>query len=1312
MTQRPEIAGPDGQFVHLHVHSEFSLLDGLSRIPQLARRAAETGMPALAITDHGAMYGAIEFYQAATAAGIKPIIGVEAYVAPRRHTDKEARIDANPYHMVLLAKDLTGYRNLMEIITRAHLDGYYYKPRIDKELLAAHSAGLIGTSGCLSGEVLRRLAEGDEKAADRAADEYRSILGEGNFFIEVQDHGVPDQVRLHPQLVELARRMNLPLVATNDTHYTVPEQHEAHDLLLCIQTGANLDTPNRMRFDTNEFYLKSPAEMRSLFHGELPEAMDNTLRIAEMVDLRLEFDQLRLPHFPVPPGETAATWLRKECERGLAVRYGEPIPDAVRHRFEYELGIIDRMGYSAYFLIVADFTRFAREQGIMTTCRGSAPGSVVTYSLGITPVDPLEYGLPFERFLNPDRVTMPDIDIDFADSRRDEVIEYVTRKYGEDRVAQIITFGTLGAKAAIRDTGRAMSLTYAEADRVAKAVPNELNISLERAIETSPQLRELIAGDDRVDRLITIAKQLEGVSRHASTHAAGIVISREPLTEIMPLQRATDGRTTMTQFEMHACEALGLLKFDFLGLINLTILADAVELIRTHRGVAIDVDNLPLDDAKTFQLLSTGETTGIFQLESAGMRRYVKELKPTEVRDLAAMVALFRPGPMANIPSYIRRKHGEEQVTYLHPSLEPALRDTYGIFVYQEDIMTAAIAMADYTGPEADNLCYAIRKKKEKVLHEHETKFKAGAKRKGISPAIVDQVFAAFEPFARYGFNKAHATCYGLIAYQTAYLKANYPIEFMTAVLNGFRGRAEKVAGVVAECRRLGIDVRPPDVQRSQALFTVETDGAGIPEGIRFGLVAVKNVGEGAIESIVAAREGRSEFSDETGEFRSLDDLGRRVDLRTVNKRVLESLIKAGALRGLGGAGGLLGRLDVALDTAARHQRDVAAGQGTLFDLFAAPVEEATPTNLADAAPSGPEEEIPQRERLRWEKELLGLYLTEHPLGEITEVLPEYVTAYSGDLSEEDDQARVTLGGILQGVRRVITRAGSTMLVANLEDLQGTVEVVVFPKVFAETANAWAEDAVVLISGRVDHRDDDAKLLCEAVHAWDDAVRMGPVAFSAERDRLLRGRGRGWGRNRPGPNGSGGDGHGNGSNGGSPERNQGAWNRTGEPVPMASPSSAALPVGGPATDAATAVAVVSPTKPRPLDTDGGDPQVAQARTPRPDTFLVEPPDADEAAIPADAVPIQASPAGAAAVEVTFEGSAPGDRLLPAIEAVTELLRSRPGSLPVLLEVPVAGARHQIRLRERVAWDEQLADALRDATDLPVAVALRPGSAES
>jgi DNA polymerase-3 subunit alpha len=1259
VTQRPEIARAD-DFVHLHVHSEFSLLDGLSRSRELTQRAADLGMSALAVTDHGAMYGAIEFYSAATAAGIKPIIGIEQYVAVRRMTDKEGKLDADNYHMLLLARNEVGYRNLLALTTAAHLDGYYYKPRIDKELLSRHSEGLIGTSACLGGEVLQWLARGDEQRARQAADEYRSILGDGNFFIEVQDHGVPDQQRLHPQLVELARDMNIPLLATNDTHYTVPEQHEAHDLLLCIGTGSNLDTPGRMRFETSEFYLKSPQQMRSLFRGELPDAMDNTLRVADMVDLRLDFENLRLPHFPVPEGETAGSWLRKECERGLQDRYPR-ITDEIRHRLDYELGIIDRMGYSAYFLIVADFTRFAREQGIMTTCRGSAPGSIVTYSLGITPVDPLEYGLPFERFLNPDRVTMPDIDIDFQDSRRDEVIEYVTRKYGDDRVAQIITFGTLGAKAAIRDSGRAMGLTYAEADRVAKAVPNELNISLDRAVETSPQLRELMAGDERVDRLIGIAKQLEGVARHASTHAAGIVISREPLTEIMPLQRATDGRTTMTQFEMHACEALGLLKFDFLGLINLTILADAVELIRTHRSVEIDVDNLPLDDTRTFELLSTGETTGIFQLEGSGMRRYVKELKPTEVRDLAAMVALFRPGPMANIPAYIRRKHGEEAVTYLHPSLEPALRDTYGIFVYQEDIMTAAIAMADYTGPEADNLCYAIRKKKESVLREHEAKFKAGAKKKGIPPSVVDQVFAAFEPFARYGFNKAHATCYGLIAYQTAYLKANYPVEFMTAVLNGFRERAEKVAAVVAECRRLGIEVRPPDVQRSSALFAVETDADGT-SAIRFGLAAIKNVGEGAIEAIVAAREGRSATSDEAGPFASLDDLCRRVDLHTVNKRVVESLIKAGAMASLGGAGTLLNRLDTALEAGSRHQRDVAAGQGTLFDLFAMPAEPVGPIGLAvgsgDAAEPA-EDEVPRRERLRWEKELLGLYLSEHPLGEIEGELPAYVTAYVGDLAEESDQSKVTLGGIVAGSRRIITRAGSTMLVVTLEDLTGSTEIVVFPKVFADTANAWTDDAFILVAGRVDHRDEGSQLLCEAVWSWEDAMRMGPPAFSAERDRLLRMRG-----GRPG----------------SPYRN---GNGNGNGHAIASPP--APPIATPAPAAPVPVAAAEP-----VDAD----------------------DSDEPPTPADARPLAVAPPEAGTIEIGFEDGLSMDRLLPAIESVTAAIRGRPGPMPVVISIPVAGAVRQVRIPERAEWDERLAEVVRRAAGLPVAVELRPVATEA
>src|SRR6185503_12757250 len=666
---------------------------------------------------------------------------------------------------------------------------------------------------------------------------------------------------------------------------------------------------------------KGATEMAALFPDQL-EAILNTKRIAEMCDVELPLGQLRIPHFPVPDGHTVESWLRAECQRGLERRYGTVTP-ALQERLDYELGVILTMGYAGYFLIVADFIRFAREQGIQTTCRGSAPGSIVTYTLGITPVDPIAYGLPFERFLNPDRVTMPDIDVDFQDDRRDEVIAYVARKYGQDHVAQIITFGTMLARAAIRDVGRVLGHSYGEVDRVAKAVPNQLGIRLDEALETAPQLREQYDGEPGVKRIIDFARQLEGVARNASTHAAGVVISDEPLTEIMPLQKATNSDSLMTQYEMHAIEALGLLKFDFLGLSNLTILKNAVDLIRAHRGINIDLDHIPLDDAKTFELISTGETTGIFQLESAGMRRYVRELRPSSVFDLAAMVALYRPGPMDNIPAYIRRKHGQEAVTYLHPLLEPFLQRTYGIFVYQEDIMAAAIALGGFTGPEADTLGYAIRKKKSSVLRAQKEKFVSQAAERGVEPQVIDAVFKAFEPFERYGFNKAHATCYGLIAYQTAYLKANHTVDYMAAVLTAFRANEEKVAAAVAECRRMGIDVRPPDVHRSGLHFTVEGDA------IRFGLLAVKNVGEGAIESIIAAR-------DEGGAFRSLTDFCTRIDLRLANRKVLEALIKVGALNTFGHPAQLLLALDDAIAAAQATQRDRISCQTSLFDLGAA----------------------------------------------------------------------------------------------------------------------------------------------------------------------------------------------------------------------------------------------------------------------------------------------------------------------------------------------------------------------------------------
>ncbi|HZC32329.1 MAG TPA: DNA polymerase III subunit alpha, partial [Candidatus Bathyarchaeia archaeon] len=1057
-------------FTHLHVHSEFSLLDGLGRITDLVDSAAAQGFDSLALTDHGALYGAVAFHQAAKARGIKPIIGVETYVARRSMTEKEGKADAQPFHLILLAKDLVGYRNLCRLVTDAHVDGYYYKPRIDREHLARHSEGLVGLSACLSGEVPRALEIEDWDSARKLSSEYQDILGKGNFFLELQDHGLPEQRTLNEKLLRLGPEVGVPLVVTNDLHYVHEPQADAHDVLLCVGTGNNLDTPNRMRFDTRDFWLKSAAQMDVLFPDQR-EAILNSRRIAEMTSVDLPLGQLRIPQFPVPEGETAETWLRKECERGLAARYGTVTPE-LQKRLDYELGVILSMGYAGYFLIVADFVRFAREQRIQTTCRGSAPGSIVTYTLYITPVDPIAYELPFERFLNPDRVTMPDIDVDFEDDRRDEVINYVSSKYGSDHVAQIITFGTMLARAAIRDVGRVLGHSYGEVDRIAKAIPNQLGIKLDEALETSPELKGMVDADPAVKRIIDFARQLEGVARNASTHAAGVVISREPLTELMPLQKATNSDALMTQYEMHGIEALGLLKFDFLGLSNLTILRQAVDLVRQERGLDIDLDAIPLDDKATFDLLASGETTGIFQLESAGMRRYIRDLQPSSVYDLAAMVALYRPGPMDNIPAYIRRKHGQEKVTYLHPLLEPYLEKTYGIFVYQEDIMSAAIALGGFTGPEADTLGYAIRKKKSSVLRAQKEKFVTQAAERGVAPQVIDQVFAAFQPFERYGFNKAHATCYGLIAYQTAYLKANYTVEYMTAVLTAFRSNEEKVAAAVAECRRMGIEVLTPDIHRSDVEFTVEGPA------IRFGLLAVKNVGQSAIESIVAARK-------EGGPFRSLTDLCSRIDLRLVNRKVLEALAKVGALNAFGHPAQVLDGLDDAIAAGAATQRDLATGQTSLFDLGAddaAAMERPLPQTT----------EVPVPERLRWEKELLGLYLSEHPMGEVAEQVGQFVTAYSSDLKDESlDGQRVVVGGIVTGFRTVITKTRSTMGVATLEDLQGTIEVVVFPRLYETTAGTWSEGTILLVAGRIDHRGEEVSLLADLVTDWEGAVARG-----------------------------------------------------------------------------------------------------------------------------------------------------------------------------------------------------------------------------
>jgi DNA polymerase-3 subunit alpha len=1045
------------EFVHCHLHTEYSLLDGESRIASLMRRAAALGMPAVALTDHGALYGAIEFYEQARAHGLIPIIGIEAYVAPRRMADKDPKLDASAFHLVLLAENAEGYRNLLALTTAAHLDGFYYKPRIDRELLRRHAKGLIGLSGCLQGEVPRALLRGDPKAAREIAATYRDILGAGNFCLEVQDHGLPDQRTVAQAIVPIARDLALPIVATNDVHYVTRDEADAQDVLMCIQMGLALDQKDKPRMgETPEFYLKDAAEMAARFR-DLPEALRNTVAIAERCRLEIETGGLKLPHFAVPEGETPDSYLRALCEAGLRRLYGEVTP-ALRERLDYELGVIARMGYAAYFLIVQDFVNFARRRGILTTVRGSAAGSLVLYACGVTDVDPLVYRLPFDRFLNLERYTMPDIDVDFMDSRRDEVIAYVMDKYGADRVAQIITFGTMGARAAIRDVGRVMGLPYGDVDRIAKLIPGP-TVTLREAIDAEPELRAAADENPQVRRLLDLAQKLEGVARHASTHAAGVIISRDPLIDQVPLQRATKGDLVMTQYDMNSVAAIGLLKMDFLGLTNLTILDTAMHIIRETRNVAIDLARIPLDDAPTYALLASGETTGIFQLEGRGIRRYLKDLRPDRIEDVMAMVALFRPGPMANIPAYIRRKHGEEPVTYLHPLLEPVLKDTYGVMVYQEDIMTVAQAIAGYTLAEADVLCYAIRKKiKDRLLAQRE-KFVAGARQHEVPARIVDQIFEQFEPFARYGFNRAHAACYGLIAYYTAYLKAHFPAEYMTAVMTSDAGNTEKVAQSVAECHRMGIRILPPDVNRSAASFTVEGDA------IRFGLAAVRNVGTGAVDSMIAARTA-------TGPFTSLADFCARVDTRQVNQRVVASLVKAGALDALGEARAkMLQTLDDTMEQAQRAQRVRAQGQTGLFEMGS----EAPP--LLEA--SG--EEFSREELLTMEKEMLGLYISDHPLHRWQPVLSQRVTAQLAQLPDLPDRREVVVGGLVSSVKRTITRSGSSMAFLTLEDLTGSVEVVVFPRLYEQQAYVLKRDAVLLLRGKVDIQEQTAKFLVEEV---------------------------------------------------------------------------------------------------------------------------------------------------------------------------------------------------------------------------------------
>lgn len=1058
------------EFVHLHVHSEYSLLDGASRIRDLAAQAAAHGMKALALTDHGVMYGAIPFYKACLEHGVKPIIGLEAYMAEGSRLDKSAGQNRAIYHLTLLAKNETGYRNLMKLCTIGHLEGYYYRPRIDFEALARHAEGLICLSGCLKGEISQLLLRDRYEEAKAVALRYRDLFGD-DYFLELQDHGMPEQKKTAAGLIRLAQETGIPLVATNDTHYVREADHVLQDVLLCIGTGKTLDDPDRMKIQSTQLYLKSGEEMAALFR-HVPEAVANTVRIAERCNLEIPFGRHILPRFhPLPEGETAASYLARLCREGLRERYegtpewaDEAFRRTAEERLRYELDVIGRMGFDDYFLIVWDFVRFARERGIATgPGRGSSAGSLVAYALRITDVDPLKHKLLFERFLNPERVTMPDIDIDFSDERRDEVIRYVTEKYGADRVAQIITFGTLAARAAVRDVGRVLNMPYGEVDRVAKLIPAAPGMSIRRALDESPDLRALAGRDERTAKLVRMAEQVEGMPRHASTHAAGVVISPEPLTDYVPLQEGTGG-VPLTQYAMEHLEAIGLLKMDFLGLRTLTIIERTLETVRQMTGREWDWRDVPLDDPATYDLLGRGETTGVFQLESAGMRRVLREMKPTCFEDIVSVLALYRPGPMEFIPRFIKAKHGEIPVEYPHPSLEPILKDTYGIIVYQEQIMQIASMMAGFTLGEADLLRRAVGKKKREVLDEQRSHFVQGSLRQGYSEEVANRVYDLIVRFADYGFCRAHAAAYAVLAFQTAYLKAHYPVAFMASMLTAVIGNQRKTAEYIEDCRRMGIAVLPPDVNESGAVFSPVVREDGTP-AIRFGLAAIKNVGTQAIEHLMRERAERP--------FESLTDLCRRVDPRVCNKRVIESLLLAGALDSLPGhRAQLLAVLDETLEAAAKWRKEREELQIELFGF------EETPNwdvELPDVPP------FTAAQTLELERELMGLYLSGHPLDEYAAMLDRLQTDRLADLPELPDGAVVVTAGMILSVKPIVTKNGQAMAFLELEDKVAACELVVFPSVWKTASSFAAKGTLVLVKAKLQHGDEDVKLLADEI---------------------------------------------------------------------------------------------------------------------------------------------------------------------------------------------------------------------------------------
>jgi DNA polymerase III subunit alpha len=1041
------------RFVHLHVHSEYSLLDGACRIDRLCRRAAEEGATAVALTDHGVMYGAMEFYYTARDLGLVPIVGCEAYLAPRGRLDRTAREEA---HVTLLAADLVGYRNLTALISKGFLEGYYYKPRIDLDLLAEHHDGLIVLSGCMSGLVAAPLLRNDYPSALRNAKTYQEIFGD-RFYIEVMRHRMPEQAIINESLVRVARDLGAPIVATNDAHYLERKDAGAHDVLLCIGTGKTVSDTNRMRFYSDEFYLKSEQEMCELW-SDLPEACENTVKIAERIDIRIPEKIFHLPQYPVPQRDGQREigdneYLRELCERGLIERYGEErvrSDPALRGRLEYELDVITTMGFSSYFLIVWDFIKYARDHGIpVGPGRGSAVGSLVAYCLRITDLDPLRFNLVFERFLNPDRISMPDIDTDFCVERRDEVIAYVTEKYGKDRVAQIVTFGTMAARAAIRDAGRALGVPLPDVDRVAKLVPSGPGgLSIADAVEQIAELKSLYSTRPEIRKLLDTAKEIEGLARNAGTHAAGVVIAAGPLIDYTPLVRFGDGGVN-TQYDMNWIERIGLLKMDFLGLRNLTVMENAVKEIRRTLDDAFDLSSIPIDDSKTFEMLARGETTGVFQLESDGMKRVCAELQPSRFDDIIALVALYRPGPMDWIPQYISNKHGRSTPHYLHPKLEPILTETYGTAVYQEQAMQMARDIAGFTMGEADELRKVMGKKQKEKIPFYQEKFIAGAiGTSGIDRTLAERIFHFIEPFAGYGFNKSHAVAYAWIAYQTAYLKANYPLQYLTALMTSVKDKTDKLVEYIEDARKARIEVLPPDVNESLVDF------AAVGEAIRFGLAAVKGVGETAVANIIETRS-------RSGRFLDLFDLARRVDARLVNRRVFEALIKCGALDGLpGNRAAKLVALDAALELAARTTRDAERGQVSLFGESNAAAPSLVPKLPDVTAPA-------TREMLAWERETLGIFISGHPLADIAPLLAGAGAMAVKELRALEDDTPVTIGGAVTGARRMLAKSGQQLLIAQLEDTSGACDVVVFAKLYPQVQQLFENDAVLIVKGRL-----------------------------------------------------------------------------------------------------------------------------------------------------------------------------------------------------------------------------------------------------